>query len=348
MDYGFVFDGTFRLSWAQQRELVKQAVDLGYTSGWAPGGVTSRDGIITALQWAQAGGPGFTVGTSVTVVPFWTPTSLASQAATAAEITDGHFVLGVGSGSAHDAAALNAYDMPARPVVSLMRDYLRILRGLLDGEEVNYSGKATSLRGVKLGFKPPRVPIYVGALGPQMVRLAGELADGVIPSWSGPDQVAWGKEITAEAARKAGREPSDVKWVGFVRMCIDEDAELARRTFARSLLTYGMARPGQAEQRDKSFRGHFARMGFDDEMRRLEARREQGTSIEELIEALPVELMEKVGYFGRPEGAPAAFQRLARGLDTALLRMITTQPGPEKVALALESVQPAFAAVASR
>src|SRR5579871_2033801 len=238
MDYGFVFDGTFNLSWAQQRELAARAVDLGYTSGWAPGGVSSRDGIITALQWAQAAGPKLLAGTSVNVAPFWTPTSLAAEAATVAELTEGRFVLGVGSGSAHDPAALAAYDMPNRPVVSLMRDYLHILRGLLNGEEVNYTGKAMSLHGVRLGFTPPTVPIYVGALGPQMVKLAGELADGVIPSWSSPEQVAWGQELTSEAARKAGRDPSAVKWVGFVRMCIDEDADLARRTFAQSLLRY--------------------------------------------------------------------------------------------------------------
>jgi alkanesulfonate monooxygenase SsuD/methylene tetrahydromethanopterin reductase-like flavin-dependent oxidoreductase (luciferase family) len=340
MDYGFVLDGTFNLSWAEQRELVKRALDLGYSSGWAPGGVTSRDGIITALQWAQAA-PGLTTGTSVTVAPFWTPASLASQAATAAELTGGRFALGVGSGSAHDASALAAFDMPQRPVVSLMRDYLRILRGLLNGEEVNYTGKALSLRGVKLGFKPPRVPIYVGALGPQMVKAAGELADGVIPSWSSPEQVASSKDVAAEAARKVGRDPSEVKWIGFVRMCIDEDADLARRTFAQSLLRYGLAQPGAP--RDRSFRGHFGRMGFDDTLRRLEEQRDRGASMNDLIDAVPDDLLSSVGYFGRPEGAPDAFRRLARGLDTAVLRMITSAPGPAKVALALESVQPAFA-----
>jgi alkanesulfonate monooxygenase SsuD/methylene tetrahydromethanopterin reductase-like flavin-dependent oxidoreductase (luciferase family) len=266
--------------------------------------------------------------------------SLAAEAATAAELTDGRFVLGVGSGSAHDPSALAAYDMPNRPVVSLMRDYLSILRGLLRGDEVNYTGKTMSLRGVRLGFTPPSVPIYVGALGPQMVKLAGELADGVIPSWSSPEQVAWGKDLAASAARTAGRDPSEVKWVGFVRMCIDQDADLARRTFAQSLLRYGLGQPGAP--RDRSFRGHFGRMGFDTTLRQLEEQRDRGASLAELIEALPNELMSAVGYFGRPEGAPEAFRRLARGLDTAVLRMITTAPGPEKVALALEAVQPAF------
>jgi alkanesulfonate monooxygenase SsuD/methylene tetrahydromethanopterin reductase-like flavin-dependent oxidoreductase (luciferase family) len=341
MDYGFVFDSTFDLSWAQQRELVKRAVGLGYTSGWAPGGVTSRDGILTALQWAQAGAPRLTTGTSVTVAPFWTPASLASQAATAAELTDGRFVLGIGSGSAHEPSSLAAYDMPNRPVVSLMRDYLHLLRGLLNGEEVNYTGKTMRLHGVRLGFRPPRVPIYVGALGPQMVKLAGELADGVIPSWSSPEQVAWGKDLAAESARKAGRNPSEVKWAGFVRMCIDEDADLARRTFAESLVRYGLARPGAP--RDRSFRGHFGRMGFDAALRQLEEQRDRGATVAELVDKVPLELMSAVGYFGRPEGAPEAFRRLARGLDTAVLRMITSAPGPDKVALALESVQPAFA-----
>jgi len=345
MDYGFVFDGTFNLSWLQQRELVARAVDLGYTSGWAPGGVTSRDGILTAVQWAQAAPSRLTTGTSVTVAPFWTPTSLASQAATAGELTEGRFVLGIGSGSAHEPSAQSAYDLPNRPVISLMRDYLRILRRLLDGDEVTYTGKTMSLRGVRLGFKPPRVPIYVGALGPQMVKLAGELSDGVIPSWSSPEQVAWGKDLAADAARKAGREPSEIKWVGFVRMCIDEDAELARRTFAQSLLRYGLGQPGAP--RDRSFRGHFGRMGFDATLRRLEDQRDRGASQDELIHALPTELMSAVGYFGPPEGAPDAFRRLARGLDTAVLRMITTAPGPQKVALALESVQPAFATTAA-
>jgi alkanesulfonate monooxygenase SsuD/methylene tetrahydromethanopterin reductase-like flavin-dependent oxidoreductase (luciferase family) len=227
-------------------------------------------------------------------------------------------------------------------VIALMRDYLRILRGLLRGEEVDYTGKASSLHGVRLGFRPPEVPIYVGALGPQMVKLAGELADGVIPSWSSPEQVAWGKDLAAEAARKAGRQPSAVKWVGFVRMCIDEDVDLARRTFAQSLLRYGLGQPGAP--RDRSFRGHFGRMGFDATFNRLEEQRDRGASMPELIEALPEEVMSAVGYYGRPADAPDAFRRLAHGLDTGVLRMITTAPGPERVALALESVQPAFAA----
>jgi alkanesulfonate monooxygenase SsuD/methylene tetrahydromethanopterin reductase-like flavin-dependent oxidoreductase (luciferase family) len=335
MDVGFVLDSTFQLSFAEQRDIVRQAAQLGYTSAWAPGGVTSRDAFHTCVQWSQAGGPGFATGTSVVVAPHWTPVTLAVQAATTAELVTGPFVLGIGSGAVHQASTRAAFDLPDRPVVSLMRDYLTIVRGLLAGESVDYAGRTTSLRGVQLGFQPPSVPIYVGALGPQMLSLAGELADGVIPSWSSPEQVAWGRCHVAAAAARAGRAPDAVKWVGFVRVCIDEDAEAARRTFAGSLLRYGLARPGGPKT--EGYRGQFGRMGFDEVLTELEDRRDHGATMAELIDALPVDLMRRVGYFGRPEGVAAEFARLAAGLDVPVVRMITTAPGPARVLLALEA-----------
>src|SRR5690349_12552263 len=144
MDYGFVLDHTFELSWEQQRELARLASNLGYQSAWGPGSANARDGFHAAVQWAQAA-PALSTGISVITAPFWTPVTLADQAATVAEITEGRFILGISSGGAYQASVQQAYDMPARPVISLMRDYLKILRGLLDGEEVNYTGKAMSL-----------------------------------------------------------------------------------------------------------------------------------------------------------------------------------------------------------
>jgi hypothetical protein len=78
-------------------------------------------------------------------------------------------------------------------------------------------------------------------------------------------------------------------------------------------------------------------MGFEDVLIELEARRDRGASPEELIDAVPVDLMRGVGYFGRPEGVAAECARLAVGLDTAVVRMITTEPGPAKVLLALQA-----------
>src|SRR5215471_9525072 len=101
MDYGFLLDGTFQLSIPEQCDIVRQSTRLGYVSAWSPGGVTSRDAFQTCVQWSAAGGPGFTTGTSVVVAPHWTQVTLAAQAATVADLVQGPFVLGVGSGAVH-------------------------------------------------------------------------------------------------------------------------------------------------------------------------------------------------------------------------------------------------------
>ncbi|SRR5712692_5252001 len=93
----------------------------------------------------------------------------------------------------------------------------------------------------------------------------------------------------------------------------------------------------QGARGQKATAANFGRMGFDDVLTELEERRDCGASIDELIDALPIDLMRRVGYFGRPEGVAADFARLAVGLDTAVVRMITTAPGPAKVMLALEA-----------
>src|SRR2546422_541943 len=83
---------------------------------------------------------------------------------------------------------------------------------------VDYQGAGVSLHGVGLGFKPPRVPVYLAALGPMMLRLAGELADGVTPNWSTPEQIAWCRQRVAEGARRAGRDPAEIPFAQYIRV----------------------------------------------------------------------------------------------------------------------------------
>ena len=158
-----------------------------------------------------------------------------------------------------------------------------------------------------------------------MLRLAGELADGVAPNWTTPEQVAWCREQVAEGARQAGRDPQAIRIVGYIRVCVDEDVDAARRALAAQVLEYAMARPGAPK--DQGYRGHFGRMGFEQVLSELEARRAAGAKPEELADALPAELALRVGYFGPPAGAAAAFRRLARGLDVAIVRVIAARPG---------------------
>jgi alkanesulfonate monooxygenase SsuD/methylene tetrahydromethanopterin reductase-like flavin-dependent oxidoreductase (luciferase family) len=173
-----------------------------------------------------------------------------------------------------------------------------------------------------------------------MLRLAGQAANGVCLNWASPEQIALSRAEIAKGALAAGRDPADVLISMYIRVCVDTDVEAARRALAAQVLGYSMARPGVDPT--LAYRGHFGRMGFEDELRDLEARRDAGASMTELADAASDEMLLAVGYFGPPEGAAAAYSKLAEGLDETIVRIITARPGMEAVIETMEALTPAL------
>jgi hypothetical protein len=126
----------------------------------------------------------------------------------------------------------------------------------------------------------------------------------------------------------------------YIRVCVDDDVDAARRAFATQVLGYAMARPGV--DRTLAYRGHFGRMGFEDVLLDLEARRDAGASMAQLADAAPDEMLHAVGYFGPAKGAAKAYARLASGLDETIVRIITARPGQDPVVEAMEALTPAL------
>jgi alkanesulfonate monooxygenase SsuD/methylene tetrahydromethanopterin reductase-like flavin-dependent oxidoreductase (luciferase family) len=329
MKAGVGIDPRLGLTLDQQRALVQEAARLRYDSLWTPAGLTARSIFQTCHEWwtatTQVVAEGLSVGTSVIPFPGWTVPPLAAESATLSEITGGKFNLGIGLGAYPSEAMRHQLGLPLVSPLAFTRDYLVTLRAICAGKTVDYTGKTVTLHGVQLAFKAPPVPVYLAALGPQMLRLAGEHADGVTPNWSSSEQIAWMRQHVAEGARRAGRDPAEIPFVQYIRVCVDEDEDAARRAFALNMLGYAMARPGQPK--DKGYRAHFGRMGFEEILTELEARREKGARISELVDAVPSELLLRVGYFGRRSGAAEALRRLSRGLDEATVRLIAARPG---------------------
>ena len=223
-----------------------------------------------------------------------------------------------------------------------MRDYLTTVRSLVAGDEVTYQGEVVALQGVKLAMSPaPLTPVYLGALGPEMLRLAGELADGVCLNWCTPEQIAWSRERIAEGAARVDRAPQDVQVVEYIRVCVDDDVEVARRAFARSTMGYALGQWVPTErERQLGYRAHFERMDYAAALAELDQMRQQGATADAVADAFPPELLRRVGYYGAPEGAAAAFRHLAEGLDVAIVRVVAARPGMASVRAALHACRP--------
>ena len=224
-----------------------------------------------------------------------------------------------------------------------MRDYITITKDLVNGKTVEYEGSEASLRGLRLGIIPaPKTPIYLGALGPKMLQLAGELADGVALNWCSPDQIEWSKKQIKNGATLSDRDTQDINVTEYIRVCIDEDEETARIALAKATMTYALGTSVPTD-RDRRFgyRAHFERMGFSDELKELDNMRLLGATNNQIAEAFPENILRSVAYFGKPAGAAAEVARLSRGLDRAIVRVVSPRPGSlESILGAMEACRP--------
>src|ERR1017187_3522307 len=193
------------------REVAREAARLGFESVWTPAG-----GVPDSFHVCAAWSADTSLRTGISVVPaarMWTPLALAVQAASLAQLSSGRFVLGLGTGG-YGPLFWGSVRLPNRPI-AVMRDYTTVVRRLLAGETVTSDGPAARLRSVSLGVHDlPPAPVYLAALGPQMLRLAGEVAEGALLNWATPERIAASRSQIAAGAARAGREPGQIPTIG--------------------------------------------------------------------------------------------------------------------------------------
>ena len=345
MEIGVGLDGGLRLSTSEQVELSQEAARLGYTSIWTNEGSGQDMFQVCAQRWAastQVVPEGLATGIAVSPVMYRSPVAFAMSGGTLSQLTGGKFYMGIGSGGAYRPRSRQSMGLPRLSALAMMRDYLITVKGLVNGEESDYQGDVVTLRGIKLDIDPPpRTPVYLGALGPEMLRLSGELADGACLNWCNPDQIAWSRERVVEGAARVGRDPSEVKMVEYIRVCVDDDVDTARLAYARATMGYALgATVPSKRERGLGYRAHFERMGFTEELAGLDEMRMNNATRDEVAEAFSPELLSTVGYYGKSEGAAEAFGKLSQGLDTAIVRVVSARPGIESILAVMRACAP--------
>ncbi|MGI5415266.1 LLM class F420-dependent oxidoreductase [Actinomadura luteofluorescens] len=214
---------------------VRRAADDGFSSAW----MSQIFGVdaLTALAVAGSGVPGIELGTAVVPTYPRHPAVLAQQARTTALALRGRFTLGVGLSHKIVIEDMYGYDF-GRPLRH-MDEYLSVLGPLLNGENSAFTGE--TLRG-HIGLSVPnegRVPLVLAALGPKMLKLAAERADGTVLWMTGPVTVREHIVPTiTEAAEAAGRGAPRVVCV--LPVCVTGDVERAREQAGETFEVYGV------------------------------------------------------------------------------------------------------------
>ena len=283
---GAGLDARLGLPFDQLRAAAREAGQLGFESLWTPAGGVP-DSFHVCAAWSQD----TSLRTGIAVVPaarMWTPLGLAAQAATLAQLSSGRFVLGLGTGG-YGPGFWASVGLPNRPI-AVMREYVTQVRALLAGQTVTVGETVTPGKTAVSGGTPgwprsaslgvadlPPAPVYLAALGPQMLRLAGETADGALLNWATPEHIAVSRARIDEGVARAGRDPGAVPVTMYIRVCVDDDVAAARQALGQQVLGYALGQPGIPQ--DAGYRGLFGRMGFEEVLRDLEARRDQGATI---------------------------------------------------------------------
>lgn len=197
------------------------AEQQGFASYWLPRVDTQLDSLIAI---SVAGQVTSTIELGAGIVPAWTqhPLTLGQSALSASSATQGRLSLGIGVVS--KASVEHTWGIPYEHPLTYMREYAEILRQVLRNQPVDYSGKILTARAPAVLPGAAEPPLYMAALGEQMLKLAGSQSDGATLFLTGPRTIeTHSRPILMAAAEAAGR-PKPRLMVGVVVLCTDDVA----------------------------------------------------------------------------------------------------------------------------
>ena len=215
--FGVSFDGF--APFADALTLARRAEAAGAGSLWMAEHLGYRQSLVSCTAFALETARATVVPTAIS--PYlWSPVSVAMAMATIAEAAPGRADLALGSGN--PMFLVEAGTRLERPLVA-MREFIACLHQLWSGEAGAYEGEIFRLDGMRMAFRPPRpIPLYLAAMGPRMLRLAGELVDGVLLSAGLTVKYSAESLAMAEAgARAVGRDPAALRRAAFLYTAVD-------------------------------------------------------------------------------------------------------------------------------
>jgi F420-dependent oxidoreductase-like protein len=282
-----------------QLQVVQEAERLGYDSIWSAEAYGSD--AATVLSWLAAGTSDIKLGSAIFQIPGRSAAMTAMTAATIDQLSGGRMLLGIGASGPQVAEGWHGQRFGRQ--LQRTREYVEVVRMALARDRVEFHGETLELplpdgpgKPLKLMITPAqeRIPIYLAAIGPKNTQLAGEIADGWIPTLFSPEHVAEFRALLEQGAARSGRALNGFDIAPTVNAYVSDDREAARNLMRPFLALY----IGGMGSREQNFYNNLVqRYGYEAAALEIQDLYLSGKK-DEAAAAIPGELIDQVSLCG--------------------------------------------------
>jgi F420-dependent oxidoreductase-like protein len=290
------------LTTADQLAIVKEAERLGYDSVWTAEAYGSD--AATVLGWLAGQTTRIRLGAAIFQMPGRSPAMTAMTAATLDQLSGGRMVLGLGASGPQVSEGWHGVRFAGQ--LQRTREYVAVVRRALARERLEFHGETIELplpdgpgRALKLTIAPvqERIPIYLAAIGPRNTALAGEIADGWLPTLLAPEHMGEMRAHLEEGAARAGRSLEGFDIAPSVQLFVTDDIAAARDALRPFMALY---MGGMGSRRQNFYNRLMVRYGYERAAREVQDHYLAGRR-DEAAAALPDALIDQIALIGPRE-----------------------------------------------
>jgi F420-dependent oxidoreductase-like protein len=287
------------LSSQDQLEIVQEAEKLGYDSVWTAEAYGSDSA--TVLAWLAGQTSKIRLGSGIFQMPGRSPAMTAMTAATIDQLSGGRMILGIGSSGPQVAEGWHGQRFAKQ--LQRTREYVAVVRKALARERLEFHGETLELplpdgpgKALKLTIAPvqEQIPVYLAAIGPKNTALAGEIADGWIPTLFSPEHVSELRPLLQEGADSVGRSLDGFDIAPTVNVFVTDDLKSARDAMRPFIALYV---GGMGSRKQNFYNNLVCRYGFESDAKVIQDLYLEGKR-EEAMAAIPDALIDMVSLCG--------------------------------------------------
>jgi F420-dependent oxidoreductase-like protein len=287
------------LSSEDQLQIVQEAERLGYHSVWTAEAYGSD--AATVLSWLAGQTTKIRLGSGIFQMPGRSAAMTAMTAATIDQLSNGRMILGIGSSGPQVAEGWHGQRFAHQ--LQRTREYVAVVRLALSRQRVEFHGQTLELplpdgpgKALKLTIGPVQdeIPVYLAAIGPKNTALAGEIADGWIPTLFSPEHVSQLRPLLQEGAARSGRSLDHFDIAPTVNVFVTDDLEAARNAMRPFIALYV---GGMGSKKQNFYNNLVKRYGFEAEAETIQDLYLDGKR-EQAMAAIPDQLIDLVSLCG--------------------------------------------------